>query len=334
MFSPMLLHLNVGHLVMNMIALLSFGMFLERLIGSARYLVLYVFSGVCGSALCLLDANTWTVGASGGIWGLMVAGAVVVTWPRGLFPEALALQMRGRAWSPVIINLVYSLQPGISMRAHLGGGLGGALLILVLAKAPAPLTLPRPSVAMRAIAATAAVVLAASMGIALVRGKPWLYSEVWTLVRSPLGASGLSMEAPDPMGPGVPSSGGTAWKWGGLNEVGAEVHVFVGETLPEPVKDTRSALEELRPSLADFGKETLRYKTPMELVTLPSGQNALFGEQVPRKAEDHRFVWVWWLIEGRHSLMVLENVMSDASEERKVALRRMVDSVHAEDSPK
>lgn len=171
LFSVMLLHGSLIHLGLNMMALLSFGPFLERLIGSARYLVLFVISGLGGSLLSLSrGGDVIGVGASGGIWGLMVAGAVVVTWPRGLLPTELAHQLRQRAWTPVAINLIYSLQPGIDMRAHIGGGLVGGLLMYTLAGERGPLKNTPPFLV---AAVVTAGVLVVSFAIALLQGQPW-----------------------------------------------------------------------------------------------------------------------------------------------------------------
>src|SRR5260370_13797086 len=71
-----------------------------------------------------------SVGASGGIWGLMVAGAVLVTWPRERLPALISAAQRKRAWTPVLINGFYSFTPGIDWLAHLGGGLTRGLLVL------------------------------------------------------------------------------------------------------------------------------------------------------------------------------------------------------------
>lgn len=180
LFSVMLLHGSLIHLALNMLALLSFGPFLERLIGSARYLLIFVLSGFGGAVLSMMRGTEIIgVGASGGIWGVMVAGAVVVTWPRGLLDAGLAHQLRQRAWTPVVINLVYSLQPGIDMLAHLGGGVVGGALVYVLTNRAAHHEPLKESAPFKVAAAVVGLALAASFGIALVQGRPWsIHSEL------------------------------------------------------------------------------------------------------------------------------------------------------------
>ena len=74
------LHYGPVHLILNMVGLYWFGSLLEERIGSGRYLMLYVVSGLAGSAGALLWPNgflTPTVGASGAIFGILGAGLVL-----------------------------------------------------------------------------------------------------------------------------------------------------------------------------------------------------------------------------------------------------------------
>src|SRR5258705_1069367 len=73
------LHGSVAHIVFNMIALYTFAAAIERLFGSRLYL-LYYFTCVVSAAICHLIVTGLmggppvpTVGASGGIYGLLLA---------------------------------------------------------------------------------------------------------------------------------------------------------------------------------------------------------------------------------------------------------------------
>lgn len=174
LLSATLLHVGVVHLAMNMLAFLAFGTFLERVIGGARYLILYILSGLGGSLLSLTrQSDVPGLGASGGIWGLMIAGAVMVTWRPAMLPPRLAIQLRRRAWTPVVLNGLISLAPGIDLRAHLGGGITGALLLLWFTRSWAPSTLPSASRMTRIAAVLLAAILAVSAASAFIAGKPW-----------------------------------------------------------------------------------------------------------------------------------------------------------------
>ena len=114
------LHAGLFHLLLNMFALYILGSLLEPGIGTARFLGVYVVSMLGGSfGALLLDPTEVTVGASGGIFGLMAATFIVA---RGRGMDELASQIG----LFVVINLVFTFSiPGISIGGHLGGLLAG-----------------------------------------------------------------------------------------------------------------------------------------------------------------------------------------------------------------
>jgi membrane associated rhomboid family serine protease len=121
------LHSGLLHLGLNMFALYILGTLLEPAIGTARFVGIYaaaVLAGSCGALL--LDPDQLTVGASGGVFGLMAA-AFLIARHRGL--DELASQVGFF----VIINLVFTFSiPGISIGGHLGGLVGGGLAALLV----------------------------------------------------------------------------------------------------------------------------------------------------------------------------------------------------------
>jgi membrane associated rhomboid family serine protease len=123
------LHYGPIHLGMNMLALWWFGQPLEFTLGRWRFLLLYVVSGLCGSAGALiLSPNAITVGASGAIFGIL--GAALVLERRG------SLVFGGQALTLIVINLVFTLSFGlsgaISIGGHIGGLIGGVVCMLAL----------------------------------------------------------------------------------------------------------------------------------------------------------------------------------------------------------
>ncbi len=119
------LHAGFLHLALNMFALYILGVLLEPAVGTARFVGIYAVSILAGSfGALLLDPNEVTVGASGGIFGLMAA-AFLIARNRGL--DHLASQIGFF----VILNLVFTFSiPGISIGGHLGGLVGGAVAAL------------------------------------------------------------------------------------------------------------------------------------------------------------------------------------------------------------
>ena len=118
------LHYGPVHLGMNMIVLWFIGPALEDYLGHGRYALLYLVSGLAGSAGALVwSPNVATVGASGAIWGIM--GAALVLEGRRIYVFG------GQAMGLVVFNLAITfLIPGISIGGHVGGLVGGGLAVL------------------------------------------------------------------------------------------------------------------------------------------------------------------------------------------------------------
>jgi membrane associated rhomboid family serine protease len=118
------LHYGPLHLGMNMLVLWFIGPPLEEYFGHWRYLLVYVASGLAGSAGALLwSPDSLTVGASGAIWGIM--GAALVLEARRIWVFG------GQAMGLVVFNLAITfLIPGISIGGHIGGLIGGGLCAL------------------------------------------------------------------------------------------------------------------------------------------------------------------------------------------------------------
>jgi membrane associated rhomboid family serine protease len=122
------LHYGPFHLLLNMLALYWFGSALEQRIGSGKFLLLYVVSGLAGSAGALIAAPTTpTVGASGAIFGILGAGLVLEQQRDYVFG--------GSALGVIILNLVFTFSiPNISIGGHIGGLAGGAAATLGLSR--------------------------------------------------------------------------------------------------------------------------------------------------------------------------------------------------------
>jgi membrane associated rhomboid family serine protease len=152
------LHYGPIHLGLNMFALWFFGSAVETAIGRGRYLLLYVVSGIAGSAGALVfTPNSVTVGASGAIFGILGA-ALVLEHQRNYV-------LGGGAIGIIVLNLVFTFAiPGISIGGHLGGLVGGALAALALerfASMRVPKAVPIVACAALGLACAAAAVAVA-----------------------------------------------------------------------------------------------------------------------------------------------------------------------------
>lgn len=129
LFTSMFIHIGIVHLAFNTWALYVIGMGLERLYGSARYLVIYILSGLGGSLVSyvLAPANV-SAGASGAIFGLIGAEIAFFYRHRKTFGQASQQQLRSLLMVAGI-NLVFGFTfPGINNYAHIGGLIFGAAL--------------------------------------------------------------------------------------------------------------------------------------------------------------------------------------------------------------
>jgi membrane associated rhomboid family serine protease len=120
---------NPLHILFNMYVLYWLGTMLEPVLGHWRFLALYFASLLAGSfGVMLVNPNSLTVGASGAVFGLMAA-AFVFQRARGVDPWRSGL-------GPVILfNLALPfLFPSlnISIAAHVGGLIGGAIAALAM----------------------------------------------------------------------------------------------------------------------------------------------------------------------------------------------------------
>ncbi|MFE5600520.1 rhomboid family intramembrane serine protease [Streptomyces coelicoflavus] len=128
--TTMFTHQEIWHIGFNMISLWFLGAPVEAALGRARYLALYLVSGLAGSvfAYLLTSPTTPVLGASGAIFGLFGATAALV--------RRLKADMR-----PVVILLVISLiftftRSNISWQAHVGGLVAGAVIGYAMLHAP------------------------------------------------------------------------------------------------------------------------------------------------------------------------------------------------------
>jgi membrane associated rhomboid family serine protease len=121
------LHLSLLHLAFNMFLLWWLGRMLEPTLGMVRFGVLYATALLGGSlGVLLLDPDAITGGASGAVFGLMGA-AVVLMRSRGI--DVMQSGLGGL----LLINLLLSFRPGVSIGGHFGGLVGGAIAGWVLA---------------------------------------------------------------------------------------------------------------------------------------------------------------------------------------------------------
>jgi rhomboid family protein len=116
----MFVHGGLMHVFFNMLMLYFSGPRVEERLGSRRFIVLYLLSGLGGAVLSLLTPNATIVGASGATFGVFLAYARF--WPRDRFLIWGIAPVEARVL--VLISTAISLLGfgrGIAHWAHLGG---------------------------------------------------------------------------------------------------------------------------------------------------------------------------------------------------------------------
>ena len=153
-FTSMFLHAGIFHLFGNMFFLYMFGRSVEKVMGTLRFLLFYVLSGIIAvlfHTLSIVAASYafpgfqlthpeyWlipSVGASGAISGVL--GACLVLYPRAklitmfyFFPVLMTVEAYIVIWFlfQVFMGMTYGVSAGVAFWAHLGGFIGGISLL-------------------------------------------------------------------------------------------------------------------------------------------------------------------------------------------------------------
>ncbi len=135
-FTSIFLHFGIMHLFNNMLLLIVAGRYLERALGSLRYLIVYILSGAAGSGMSCLymiykGSFDTSAGASGAIFGIVGGLLSIIIVHRGRYA---GLSVRGIL---VMIALLFYnglTADNVDNAAHLGGFVVGAILTLLIYK--------------------------------------------------------------------------------------------------------------------------------------------------------------------------------------------------------
>ena len=136
LITAMFLHFDIEHLANNMVMLLAVGRYIEKNMGTVRFIVLYFLAGLAGNVLSLMGeivSGDFAVsaGASGSVFGLVGALLAMTIKNRG--------SIEGLGIKQVLLMIALSLfsgftSAGVNNVAHVGGLVTGLIIGLVLAK--------------------------------------------------------------------------------------------------------------------------------------------------------------------------------------------------------
>ena len=128
------IHIGFIHLFLNNYALWIIGQEIEQIYGSARFVVLYLATGVIGSiGSYLFNPDATSAGASGAIFGLFGVMATFAFKYRKEIPKTLSRDIMRRVLPIIAINLLFGFSVKIvDNAAHIGGLLAGILLAVAI----------------------------------------------------------------------------------------------------------------------------------------------------------------------------------------------------------
>lgn len=128
LLAAMFVHIGLQHFVLNMVTLYFLGRIAEDLFGSKAFLALYLLSGLMGNLFVLVfSPEVVAAGASTALFGIFGAIASLRFIARSPYIQYLSQSYT----SLILINILFSFMPGISLAGHLGGLVGGGILAFV-----------------------------------------------------------------------------------------------------------------------------------------------------------------------------------------------------------
>jgi membrane associated rhomboid family serine protease len=142
--TSMFMHAGLFHLFANMISLMFVGSLVEKILGSKRYFNFYMISGIFAALFFVLmslffpgDLNTYAVGASGALFGL-VGFLVLITPDLPVYVMFIPIPIKMKYAGPGILAVLWFISFAgnipIGNTAHLGGLICGLTYGLYIKK--------------------------------------------------------------------------------------------------------------------------------------------------------------------------------------------------------
>jgi rhomboid protease GluP len=128
LLTSVFIHFGIIHLAMNAYAFYMAGVYLEPMLGKARYIVAYLCTGVLASLTSLWwhKEGVNSAGASGAIFGMY--GVFLALLFTNLIPKQMRTALLQSIGVFVVYNLVYGMKSGVDNAAHIGGLVSGLII--------------------------------------------------------------------------------------------------------------------------------------------------------------------------------------------------------------
>lgn len=132
------MHGSFTHILFNMFMLWMFGMEVENIMGSRRFLAFYLASGIGAGLVQLLvspllsDSLGWTIGASGAVFGVMIAFAMFFPDRYVFIYFLIPVKAKYLIAILVIFEFMSVSEPSVVAHlAHIGGAVTGFLFLIL-----------------------------------------------------------------------------------------------------------------------------------------------------------------------------------------------------------
>ena len=201
MLASSALHSGPIHLALSLLVLLSIGHQTEKLMGTARFLTIYVASALVGAVASMLltpsALSSIRVGSSGALCGVLGACLVLCVHPVGL-PVDIVQRLRKITGVGLLMCAGITALPGVDRISHAGGLVTG--VALVATGAVRPLRVGWTPSAVREIAqmilgALCGLLFWGSVGLSIWHGRPWQPDTSW---KKRVGLAAVRGTAADP----------------------------------------------------------------------------------------------------------------------------------------
>lgn len=135
--TSMFLHGGFQHLFFNMLTLWFVGILIEKNLGTKKFILLYIISGITSSILCMFLSPVPAIGASGAICGIMAAMIFFSPESKILLLFVIPIKIKHFIYGFSLFSLVFGLLSlininysfGVAHFGHLGGLIGGYLIM-------------------------------------------------------------------------------------------------------------------------------------------------------------------------------------------------------------
>ena len=128
LITPIFMHIGFFHLIVNSFGLIIFGPTMEKIFGPARFLLIYIMTGVWGNIFSFIAGISVGAGASGALFGIAGSYAAYLYLNKDDLGKFGRESLVGLSWI-VGINIIFGFTvSGIDNSAHLGGLISGIII--------------------------------------------------------------------------------------------------------------------------------------------------------------------------------------------------------------